>query len=255
MGCDINKDNYSFKIKRKKKQHASKNVMLAQSKYDVDVFSRAFNRPRENFKIVGLPRNDKLAGITSECQIAMKKKFGIPSEKKVILYAPTFREYDKDSSNNVILTHPIDVKLWQKRLGNDYVLLFRAHYEVARVMGIEYDDFVKNVSSYPSLDDLMLISDILISDYSSIFFDYAIMHKPMLCYAYDYDEYALKRGMYFDIRDWLPSASSEEELLELIKNTDVTRASEATVAFQKQFVTEYGSATKQSLDIIYNNIC
>ena len=255
MGSDINKNNTSFGIKRKKKNDDGKNLMLAQGKYDVDVFSRAFRMPQESFRMIGLPRNDKLAHITAECQMGMKKKIGIPAEKKVILYAPTFREYNKDAGNNVILTHPINTQLWQERLGNDYVLLFRAHYEVARVMGIEDNDFMKNVSSYPSLDDLMVASDMLVSDYSSIFFDYAIMHKPMLCYAYDYDEYAQKRGMYFDIREWLPSASSEEELLELIKDTDVTKVSEATVAFQKHFVTAYGSASKQALDVIFENIC
>ena len=254
MGNDINKNNTSFRIKGKKKKHVSKKVMLAQGKFDVDVFSRAFNMPQECFRVIGLPRNDKLVGRTIKCQTDMKKKLGIPAVKKVILYAPTFREYNKDSGNNVILTHPIDAKLWQEWLGDDYVLLFRAHYEVARVMGIEVNDFVKNVSSYPSLDDLMLASDMLVSDYSSIFFDYAIMHKPMLCYAYDYDIYAQKRGMYFDIREWLPSASSEEELLELIKKTDVTKDSVATIAFQKEFVTEYGNATRQALDIIYENL-
>lgn len=121
-------------------------------------------------------------------------------------------------------------------------------------MGIEDNDFVKNVSSYPNLNNLMIASDLLISDYSSIFFDYAIQEKPMLCYCYDYEKYAIKRGMYFDIREWLSYASDETELLNLIKNVDVNLKDEATKKFQKRYVTEFGFASQRSVDIIYNKI-
>ena len=251
MGGDINKGNTSFGLKSSKK---NEDVMLAQGEYDVDVFTKAFSRPRESFRVIGLPRNDELAHVTKDIQDATKQRLGISTNKKVILYAPTFREYDKDSGNNVILIPPIDLQLWKEELGKDYVLLFRAHYEVAKVMGIEDNDFVKNVSSYPSLNDLMIASDMLISDYSSIFFDYAIQGKPMLCYCYDYEKYAVKRGMYFDIREWLPSASDETELLRLIKAVDVNLKDEAAKKFQKRYVTEFGSASQKSVDIIYNKI-
>ena len=251
MGTDINRGNTSFGLISTKKNEG---VMLAQSEYDVDVFTKAFRMTREEFRIVGLPRNDELAHATKDIQSAKKQKLGIPVNKKVILYAPTFREYDKDSGNNVVLTPPINLRLWQDQLGDDYILLFRAHYEVARVMGIEDNDFVKNVSSYPDLNDLMIASDILVSDYSSIFFDYAIQGKPMLCYCYDYEKYAIKRGMYFDVREWLPSASEELELLNLVKDSDVTVKSVATKRFQERFVTEFGSASQKSVDIIYDGI-
>ena len=109
---------------------------------------------------------------------------------------------------------------WRRMLGEEYILLFRAHYEVAKGLNIVDDDFVREMSGYPQLEDLMIVSDILISDYSSIFFDYSIMAKPMLAFCYDYDRYASERGMYFDIREWLPSAENEDELLELLKLND-----------------------------------
>lgn len=252
MGGDINVGNKSFSLKGKKKNIG---VMLAQGQYDVDVFSRAFNMSPESFRVTGLPRNDVLAQATEQLQYQLREKLDIEPGKKVILYAPTFREYEKDSGNNCVMVPPMNLKKWKEKLGKDYVLLFRAHYEVARVLGIKDDDFVRNVSSYPSLDDLMLVSDMLVSDYSSIFFDYAIMHKPMISYCYDYDQYATERGMYFDIREWLPNAAKEDELIELIKQTDTTQKNKATVAFQKEFVTEYGNATRQALDIICQKIC
>ena len=251
MGADINAGNTSFK--RKGHKHSGQ-IMLAQSGYDVDVFSRAFRMPRGEFRTIGLPRNDELAHASLERQITLKRELGIPNRKKVILYAPTFREYNKDSGNNVVLNPPIDLAKWERELGDDYVLLFRAHYEVAKVMGVENSDFVKNVSSYSSLNDLMIASDMLISDYSSIFFDYSILGKPMLCYCYDYDKYAEKRGMYFDIRDWQPYASDENVLLKLIKETDSNCECPSTMKFQKKFVTEFGNASQKALDIIYNNI-
>ena len=100
----------------------------------------------------------------------------------------------------------------------------------------------------------MIVSDMLISDYSSIFFDYSIMPKPMLTFCYDYDLYASERGMYFDIRDWLPSADSEDKLLELIKANNQDEHIAKTRKFQQKYVTAYGSATKQSLDVLYNEL-
>lgn len=112
------------------------------------------------------------------------------------------------------------------------------------------DDFVCEVSNYPCMEDLMIISDMLISDYSSVFFDYSIMPKPMLAFCYDYDRYASERGMYFDIRERLPAADNEDELLALIKNGNTEEQVAKTKAFQQKYVTAFGSATKHSLDVI-----
>lgn len=251
LGGDINKGNTSFGITIRKR---NKGVMLAQGQFDVDVFSHAFRRKVEDFRIIGLPRNDALANSTLEIKECIKEKLGIPKGKKVILYAPTFREYDKDNSNNCVLDVPLTIPKWKNNMAEDFVFLLRAHYEVVKTMNIIDDDFVKNVSAYPNLNELMIASDILISDYSSIFFDYAIQGKPMLCFAYDYDRYEHERGMYFDIRDYLPYAENEDELIELVKLTDVTRESNATIAFQNKFVTAFGSASVKALDLIYENI-
>lgn len=145
---------------------------------------------------------------------------------------------------------PLQLEKWRKELGEDYVLLFRAHYEVAKGLNIKDDDFVREMSGYPQLEDLMIVSDILISDYSSIFFDYSIMPKPMLAFCYDYEKYASERGMYFDIREWLPGADNEDNLLALIKNGNTDEQIAKTRAFQQKYVTAFGSATQQSLDVI-----
>ena len=251
MGSDVIESNKSFGLKDIKSNNG---VMLAQSQYDVDVFSKAFHKPTESFYITGLPRNDILAHITEDMRFHAREKLGITEDKKVLLYAPTFREYEKDGRNNCVLSPPMDLKKWKDVLGSKFVLLVRAHYEVAKVMGIEDNEFVKNVSLHPNLNELMIASDILISDYSSIFFDYAILGKPMLCFAYDYDRYTKERGMYFDIREFLPHTDNDDELIKLIKSTDISKKSEATVSFQKKFVTAIGNASTKALSIIYDNI-
>ena len=250
MGSDIAKDNQSFSAKGKNKT----DVMNTQSKFEAAIFSKCFGIPRNHFLEVGLPRNDELSDYTEKHRNELRKKLGIQAEKKVILYCPTFREYEKDENLGVVLAPPIDLKKWQSELGDHYVLLFRAHYEVSKVMDIKESKFVKNVTDYPCLNELMIASDILISDYSSIFFDYSIMDKPMLHFTYDYNKYAEMRGMYFDIRDYLSGAPNEDALLGIILRMDSSAEVTKTKAFRKKYVNYYGNAAVQTVDCIAKHI-
>ena len=115
--------------------------------------------------------------------------------------------------------------------------------------------FVKDVSNYPYNTDLMAISDMLISDYSGIFFEYGVQEKPMFCYAYDYDEYTKSRKLYFDIRKEIPGGMmNEEELIDYIKNGDMKDIMNQTIAFRNKYTTVYGNATESCLNIIANAI-
>lgn len=247
MGSDVSSSGKSFKGKG----NWAVDYFTCQGEFEADVFGRVFRSVgRENMHVIGLPRNDVYANYTKEYMLSLREKMSIPANKKVILYAPTFREYDKTDSMEVKVSVPMQLEKWRKELGEDYVLLFRAHYEVAKGLNIKDDDFVREMSGYPQLEDLMIVSDILISDYSSIFFDYSIMPKPMLTFCYDYEKYASERGMYFDIRERLPGADNEDDLLALIKNGNTDEQIAKTRAFQQKYVTAFGSATQQSLDVI-----
>ncbi|MBN8193797.1 CDP-glycerol glycerophosphotransferase family protein [Bacillus sp. NTK074B] len=252
MGNDISNGNKSFSSKDK----WNVDIMTSQSKYEADIFSRVFNIERDRFLLCGLPRNDSLADSTEAMKNKMKKKIGLPLDKKVILYAPTFREYERDDKFNCVLVPPIDFDKWKKKIGDDYVVLLRAHYEVAKVLNVEFDSgFIFNVSEYPVLNDLMTASDMLISDYSSIYFDYSILDRPMICYAYDYEKYVDKRGLYFDIREeLLGGAITEDELLDLIRKLPYEKAMNLVRSFRSTYVQSYGNATGASLDIIFKNI-
>ena len=250
IGIDIKGEN-GFEPKTKQKKG---NVILAQGQYDVERFSHAYEMPREKVLAFGLPRNDELVNNNKpEIINELKKHLGIAPNKKVILYAPTYREYLRDNNKNSIFSLPIDIHKWEERLSKDFVILFRAHSDVVKVLNIVDNDFLKDVSAYPHVNELMLVSDLLISDYSSIFFDYSILGRPMLCFAYDYDQYDKERGVYFDIREELASEklSDENALMDAILNLDWEERSSISIAFRNKYVDVFGEATKKSLDHLY----
>ncbi|MDR3069539.1 MAG: CDP-glycerol glycerophosphotransferase family protein [Propionibacteriaceae bacterium] len=230
----------------------SYDTFLIQGEFDRKVLTSAYNISPKQFLMSGLPRNDVLANAGPDQRIQARARIGVPEGKKVILYAPTFREYLLDGLDVVLPSH-IDFQRWEAELGDDYVFLFRAHYEVARVTDFPaHSDFARDVSSYPELADLMIAADVLISDYSSIFFDFAILKRPMICYAYDYDEYESKRGLYFDVRKELPAAETEDGVLALVKQGNALRPQ--TFAFRGKFLGRYGCACETVADNIYQAI-
>ncbi|MBN8235137.1 CDP-glycerol glycerophosphotransferase family protein [Halobacillus kuroshimensis] len=251
MGTDISHNNKSFGTKAK----WDIDIMTSQSKYEADIFARVFDIEREKFVISGLPRNDVLIDATPKIKKDILQKMGLPLDKKVILYAPTFREYERDKQLNCIMAPPIDFSKWEKEIGEEYILLLRAHYEVAEVLNVNQSQgFVYNVSDYPILNELMIASDVLISDYSSIFFDYSIQNKPMICFAYDYDTYTDKRGLYFNVMKALPSGSNENDILDIIQTKSSNDILTQVKSFRKSYVQSFGNATNSAIDIIYENI-
>ena len=246
MGTDIGADNTSFG----NKGDSHFDIMMSQGHFETDVFSRSFGIPKEKFLEAGLPRNDILANYTEEYRKLLREKLNIRQDQIVILYCPTFREYDKDESLGVVMAPPMDLKKWEQELGNKYVLLVRAHYEVSNVMKIEDNSFVRDMTNYPDLNDLYIVADILVSDYSSVFFDYSITGKPMLHFCYDYDKYSSKRGMYFDIREKVSGGTTEDQVIKLIKGLDTIEEGKKTVSFRNEFINFYGFAAKAAVDCI-----
>lgn len=249
IGPDSRKDTVQFKTRSKIKD----NLILVQSDFDNKIMQRVFGLPEDHFATIGYPRNDNLLKYSGRDVERIKKNLNIPNNKKVILYAPTFREYELEG-NRCYFNLPFDFEQWEKKLEKDYVVLVRAHYEIGKLIGMRKSNSIVNVSDYQPLNDLMAISDILVSDYSSIFFDFSILHRPMLCYTYDYEIYEKKRGVYFDIRDWLSNSNSDFELLDNIINIDWEKEKQKCIRFQREFVTEYGDASQRVLDILASKI-
>ncbi len=249
----IEKDTNEGSVMFESKSKEGIDKMLVQSQYDLHTMQGAFGMPKDHFEIFGYPRNDSLLRYNDGQIRKIRHNLGIDSTKKIILYAPTFREYELEGKE-CYFSLPLDFEKWIKNLGKEYVLLFRAHYEVSKIIGIKNNEFIIDVSNYPVLNDLLIISDILISDYSSMFFDYSILHKPMLCFAYDFDIYKTKRGLYFDIRAEITNSKSCDELIENIINLDWEKEIRKSVQFQEKYITEYGHATEKCLNLLAKKI-
>ena len=199
----------------------------------------------------GYPKNDVLCNFSDKFRMELRAKFGISQNTKLVLYAPTFR-----GKSYADMKSPIDFKKWESILGNDFVVFFRAHPAVANATKIDSSTgFIYDMSTYSDNAELMIASDILISDYSGIFFEYAVMKKPMFCYAYDYDEYIKTRKLYFDIRKMLPGGMmNEEELLITIKSGNYAAFESQWQKFRDDYVSEYGRATELCLNKIAEEI-
>lgn len=173
----------------------------------------------------GYPRNDRLfsAGL-GECE-RIREKLGIPEGKKVILYAPTWRENQHEAGAGYTYRNPADFSLWKKTLGKDWIVLFRAHYFIGNSLDLSgVEDFVRDVSDMDEINDLYLIADVLVTDYSSVFFDFANLKRPILFYMYDYRQYREEmRDFYFDT-DLLPGPvfQTQEALLEAFGRLEET---------------------------------
>lgn len=254
MGIDVKANNKSFRSKN----NVTADIMLTQGQYDIDVFSHAFELPLTSFRMTGLPRNDELANYTQADRNRIREKLGISLNKQIVLYAPTFREFKKGCNQEIIFDVPMNLQRWQDVLSDQFVILFRAHYEVARHMKVEGYSAFMDMSGYPDLNELMIVSDALISDYSSIYFDYAVTHKPMYCFAYDYDEYMSNRGMYLNLKEALPCAIHRDEeglLKELLRlKNDENEKRQETEQFQKKYVMVYGNAAAQCCDLLVEKL-
>ena len=242
--------------KNKKVSVDTTTIRCAQSEFDRDIFARVFHASKECFLLSDLPRNDALFKYDDNQLLEIRKQLGIAKDKKVILYTPTYREYLVNEDKNTYLLLPMNFDKWRQKLGDKYVLLIRAHYAVSTALNLKNDDFVKDVSAYPTLNDLYVVADMMISDYSSTFFDYSILCRPIFCYAYDLEEYKEKRGLYSDLKEILHCTIdvTEDELIEHILNLDDKKAILETEKFHKKYTPNAGYASEMVVNEIVRKL-
>lgn len=222
-------------------------------RYDEVNFGRDLELNPESFLRTGLPRNDVLYHVSKEFREEVQEKLALPSGKKYLLYAPTWRE-SEDGGTSYQIAPPIDWTKWKKELGNEYVVMLRTHPYTTRLMNVQFDDFVLDYTDYPEVNDLLIAADVLISDYSSINLDYCITGKPMICFGYDYDEYKKIRGFYYDLELEMPNGvmRTEDEVINHLKKLDYDLEMKKTVRFKKRHC-EYGNgnATQQCINAVF----
>lgn len=228
------------------------NYMISPSAFTTEVFQSAFRINKERLIETGYPRNDLLSNYSLEDVLQIKKQLGIPLDKKVLLYAPTWRD-------NSYVTKGYTFKLevhfdkWQKALQDDYVVIFKPHYLIVNDFDIDqFKGFVYFVPPEEDIRNLYIISDALITDYSSVFFDYAILNRPIYFYMYDLASYRDElRGFYLDIYQDLPGKIIEDENLlleEMKKPFDYQKMSLFNQKFNNH---EDGLASQRVVNIVF----
>ena len=232
--------------------------IISPSKFTTKVFSSAWNLEKTSMtnKIIeeGYPRNDFLQNYITNDVKKIRQKLNLPENKKIILYAPTFRENQHQSGLGYTYQTAVNFDLLQKELEKDYIILFRAHYLVANSFEFEkYKGFIYNVSEYDDINELYIIADMLITDYSSVFFDYANLRRPIAFYMYDFEEYRDElRGFYIDLNE-LPGniTRTEQELIKEIKALKEFKYNEKYQRFNEKYnYLDDGKATQRTIEKI-----
>lgn len=217
-------------IRKRNDRDASRfDYFLSPSKFATEKFTSAFNLINLGKKDIiieeGYPRNESLFTYTQDDVKKIKEKFGVPEGKKVIFYLPTFRDNQHTSGVGYTYNLGIDFDRLKEKFADKYVILFSAHYFVANSIDLtKYEGFVINTNGI--LDDIneaYIISDIIMTDYSSVFFDFANLKRPMLFYMYDIDDYKGNLRDFYLSLDELPGpiAKTQDELEENLQNIDV----------------------------------
>ncbi len=233
--------------------------MISPSRWATEAFASAWNLKEfgEKVEIIeeGYPRNDRLANYTQEEVGALKEKLSLKGDKKVLLYTPTWRDNQFDKGKGYVYSIGIDFDKLQKELEEEWVILFRTHYLVANSFDFEkYEGFILDVSDYDDINDLYLVSDLLITDYSSTFFDFANLRRPILFFMYDKEEYEDKlRGFYLDLSE-LPGKvlRREEDLLKEIELLGDWKPNEVYNSFNAKFnYLDDGKATERVVKRVF----
>lgn len=216
-----------------------------ESEFQKDICMKSFNTRKEAMIPTGYPRNDTLYYVTPKEVKSLKEKMGLPLDKKIILYAPTWRD-STDNGKTFAIKPPINVDYWKERLGKDYIVLFRTHTYTNKLLGVVFNDVIRDYTSYPVVNDLFKVADILISDYSSCVTDYCILERPIICFAYDYEEYKEARGLNIDFKTEMPSGikKTEKEVIDHILSMDYESECKKTKALKDKYTYIGGHATE-----------
>ncbi|MBA4860319.1 CDP-glycerol glycerophosphotransferase family protein [Streptomyces sp. PSKA54] len=208
---------------------------ISSNRHSTEVWERAYPGAYESLD-VGYPRNDAFYTSTAEDVAAIRRRLGVPEDRIAVLYAPTHRDYRKDFATQ------LDLAAFCEALGDEFVVLLRAHHFYEGTPGLEQalrSGSLIDVTAHRSSEDVCLAADALITDYSSIMFDYANLDRPIVVYADDWDVYRETRGVYFDLLAEPPGAvaRSQDELTRVFLSGewDDERAGRLRAAFRERF--------------------
>ena len=237
------------------KNAATWDYLVSQNEFSSKIFRQAFAFYKTMLEI-GYPRNDVLFNKNNSKDILeLKKQMKLPLDKKVILYAPTWRDDEFYGNGKYKFTSQLDFHEARKQLGDEYVFIVKYHYLVQdQIDWSEFEGFVYAYDMTYDISLLYLVSDALITDYSSVMFDYSILRRPMFFFAYDLEKYKNQlRGFYFDFIKEAPGpiTTTTQELIDSIHQYN----SEEFATRYEEFHAKYnhaddGHASEKIVDLI-----
>ena len=222
-------------------------------------YKEAMNLPDEKTIVpTGLSRTDIFYDDHFHKEAFMTLHEVMPSSKgkKVILYAPTYRGRVKSASTPSMLS----IEMFHEAFGDEYVLLFKHHPMVKSKkkpkIPQQYNDFARDVTEVMSIEELICVADVCISDYSSLIFEYSLLERPLVFFAYDLDEYFDWRGFYYDYDELTPGpvCTTNLEMIDYIKHIDERFDREQIRAFREKFVRNCdGHATERIMELAFGD--
>lgn len=214
--------NESNTVEFENKAHGQYTNVLVSGKEVSTYYSEAFKTDISKVLPIGIPRTDKFFDLEYKEYIkeVLLNMYPVLKNKKIITYAPTFRGGPGKRKN---FNLKMDIKKMCQKLGDEYVLILKFHPSVEFVdLKSVCNEFVIDLTSYCDINDILIITDILITDYSSVVFEYSLLERPMLFYAYDLESYLDERDFYYDYKEFVPGkiVKTTDELIRNIKTND-----------------------------------
>lgn len=223
--------------------------ILSASNFWRDIYSKAFNVPKENVLPLGIPRTDILFNDKKleKYKNDIIEKYPQIKNKKVVLYAPTFRG---DPISGVTY-QKIDLRYIKNKLGDDYIIIYKLHPWLEEVTMYDKDEYGIINGNKESIRKLFTITDYLICDYSAVIFDFSILEKPIIFFASDLEEYKNDRGMYEEYEKIMPGpiCRTEDDILKAIKE-NCFNVEEVRAFKNKYFDFKDGRSTERVVEFI-----
>lgn len=243
-----------------RKESAAWDYLISPSAYASTCFKSAFAYPLGNgtgkLLEVGYPRNDRLsAAADKRVQIRdrVRKQLGVKLETQLVLYAPTWRDTSRNAVGTLQTVNYIDAAT---KLPTGFQLMYRGHSMTLDAHNSKTANGAIDVTDYPDITELYLAADVLITDYSSVMFDFAVTGKPIIFLTPDIEKYVADRGFYFDLVAEAPGpiCHTTEEVFEALENiNDVAKQyGKAYKAWQAKFTPlEDGKATARVITAVF----
>lgn len=222
--------------------HKTYTDIITSSSHINHIYAEAFESDTEKVKSLGVPRTDVFFDneFVSAQKSLLLQKYPELENKKLVLWAPTYRGDSIRTSHNEI---SVDFLKLKKLIGDDFAILVKLHPHVAKSFSLKnlpdkLNSFVYDISKEFQISSALCFSDMVISDYSSLIFEYALFERPMIFYAYDLDDYDSSRSFYYDYEEFVPGeiAKTTDELAAAILNADKNFDKEKVISFKEKFM-------------------